>query len=111
MPPRRLPITATYETVLSGENRWLTGQRAETQPQVAADLQIPAADIDLIKRAMRAGEYFRYPGRDFNGLRFVYGKNRYGTGVYGESNLYLRAKYARGVYARSPRSTSLLSGG
>ena len=30
----------------------LTGQRTETQPQVAADLQIPAADIDLIKRAM-----------------------------------------------------------
>ena len=30
----------------------LTGQRTETQPQVLADLQIPAEDIDLIKRAM-----------------------------------------------------------
>lgn len=30
----------------------LSGQRTETQAQVLADLQIPAADIDLIKRAM-----------------------------------------------------------
>ena len=30
----------------------LTGQRTETQPQMVSDLQIPAEDIDLIKRAM-----------------------------------------------------------
>ena len=30
----------------------ITGQRLETQPQMLSDLQIPAADIDLIKRAM-----------------------------------------------------------
>ena len=75
--------------LLKAKSDPLTGQRTETQPQVAADLQIPAADIDLIKRAMVQVNISGIGAWISTVCRAVcLRENRYGTGVYGESNLY-----------------------
>ena len=79
----------------------LTGQRTETQPQVAADLQIPAADIDLIKRAM-VQVNISCTGRGiFNGLPGGLPAGKTGTAqVFTVSQTSTYAQSMRGEFMR-----------
>ena len=79
----------------------LTGQRTETQPQVAADLQIPAADIDLIKRAMVQVNISGTGRGIFNGLPGGLPAGKTGTAqVFTVSQTSTYAQSMRGEFMR-----------
>ncbi len=79
----------------------LTGQRTETQPQVAADLQIPAADIDLIKRAMVQVNISGTGRGIFNGLPAGLPAGKTGTAqVFSVSQNSTYAQSMRGEFMR-----------
>ena len=79
----------------------LTGQRTETQPQVASDLQIPAADIDLIKRAMVQVNISGTGRGIFNGLPGGLPGGKTGTAqVFSVSQTSTYAQSMRGEFMR-----------